>query len=174
MTKFHLLIAAAVSALAASPAVARPMTAVDLQSMHRLGSPVVSPDGRTAIFTVSDTDWSKNERVNRLYRLDLTRAGAQPLAIARAQKGHDAMFSGDGTLWFLMPVGEQEQLFRMAPGGKPVQVSSFHGDVGGFKVSDAGNMVVVWADRYLRCTDLNCASLPDEPKSGAGRTYDQL
>jgi len=174
MTKFHLLIAAAASVLVASPAIARPMTAVDLQSMHRLGSPVVSPDGRTAIFTVSDTDWSKNKRVNRLYRLDLTRAGAQPLAIASAQKGHDAMFSGDGTLWFLMPVGEQEQLFRMAPGGKPVQVSSFHGDVGGFKVSDAGNMVVVWADRDLRCTDLNCASLPDEPKIGSGRTYDQL
>ena len=174
MIKFQLLVAAAASALAASPAVARPMTAVDLQSMHRLGSPVVSPDGRTAVFTVSDTDWTKNKRVNKLYRLDLTRAGAQPQAIAGAQKGHDATFSGDGTLWFLMPVGEQEQLFRMAPGGKPVQVSSFHGDVSGFKVSDAGNMVVVWADRDLRCTDLNCASLPDEPKIGSGRTYDQL
>jgi dipeptidyl aminopeptidase/acylaminoacyl peptidase len=174
MIKFQLLVAAAASALAASPAVARLMTAVDLQSMHRLGSPVVSPDGRTAVFTVSDTDWTKNKRVNKLYRLDLTRAGAPPQAIAGAQKGHDATFSGDGTLWFLMPVGDQDQLFRMAPGGKPVQVSSFHGDVGGFKVSDAGNMVVVWADRDLRCTDLNCASLPDEPKIGSGRTYDQL
>ena len=30
--------------------------------MHRLGSPDVSPDGRSAVFTVSDTDWGKNKR----------------------------------------------------------------------------------------------------------------
>ena len=132
MTKFPLLLTAAAAALAASPVIARPMTAIDLQSMHRLGSPAVSPDGRTAVFTVSDTDWSKNKRVNTLYRLDLTRAGAQPLPIAGAQKGHDATFSGDGSLWFLMPAGDHDQLFRMAPGGKPVQVSHFTVDVSGF------------------------------------------
>jgi hypothetical protein len=84
MTKFPLLLAAAAAALAASPIAARPMTAIDLQSMHRLGSPAISPDGRTAVFTVSDTDWSKNKRVNTLYRLDLTKAGAQPQPIAGA------------------------------------------------------------------------------------------
>ena len=117
MTRFHLLLAAAAVALAASPAAARPMTAVDLQSIHRLGSPAVSPDGSAAVFTVSDTDWTKNKRVNTLHRLDLTRPARQPQPIAGAHKGHDAIFSGDGTLWFLMPVGEHDQLFRMAPGG---------------------------------------------------------
>ena len=51
------------------------MTANDMQSMHRLGAPEVSPDGRWAVFTISDTDWAKNKRVNTLYLLDLTRAG---------------------------------------------------------------------------------------------------
>ena len=174
MTKAPLFLAAAASAFAASPVAARPMTAVDLQSIHRLGSPTVSPDGRTAVFTVSNTDWAKNKRVNTLHRLDLTRRGAQPQPIAGAQKGHDAMYSADGTLWFLMPVGDQDQLFRMRPGGKPVQVSNFHGDIGGFKVSDSGNMVVVFADRDLRCRDLTCAGLPTKPETGSGRTYDQL
>ena len=94
------------------------MTATDMQSMHRMGAPDVSPDGRTAVFTLSDTDWTKNKRVNRLYQLDLTAKGAMPVPIAGADKGHDAMFAGDGSLWFLMPVGEHDQLFRKARGAK--------------------------------------------------------
>ncbi len=174
MKKFPLLLTTAVTALAASPVAARPMTAVDLQSMHRLGAPAVSPDGRTAVFTVSTTDWSKNKRVNTLHRLDLTRAGAQPQPIAGAEKGHDAAFSGDGSLWFLMAAGDHDQLFRMAPAGPPVQVSNFKGDISGFDISDSGNMAVVWADRDLRCADLDCAGLPEKNAIGSGRTYDQL
>ena len=175
MKKFSLLIAAAAAAtLAASPVAARPMTAVDLQSMHRLGAPDVSPDGHWAVFTVSTTDWGKNKRVNTLNLLDLTKPGAQPQAIAGAEKGHDAVFGSDGSIWFLMPVKDQDQLFRMLIGGRPVQVSDFKGDIGGFKVAPSGDRVVVWADRDLRCVDLNCAEMPEKSKTGSGRTYDQL
>jgi len=150
------------------------MTAVDLQSMHRLGSPEVSPDGHWAVFTVSNTDWSKNKRVNTLNLLDLTKPGAQPQPVAGAEKGHDAVFGPGNELWFLMPVGDHDQLFRMTMGGAPVQVSQFKGDVGGFKLSPRGNRLVVWADRDLRCADLDCEGLPKDEKIGSGRTYDQL
>jgi dipeptidyl aminopeptidase/acylaminoacyl peptidase len=150
------------------------MTAVDLQSMHRLGSPDVSPDGHWAAFTVSSTDWSKNKRVNTLELLDLTRPGSQPQPIAGAEKGHDPAFGSDGSLWLLMPVGGQDQLFRMSVGGAPVQVSDFKGDIGGFKIAPSGDRVVVWADRDLRCPDLNCASVPETKAIGSGRTFDQL
>lgn len=150
------------------------MTATDLQSMHRLGSPEVSPDGRHAVFTVSSTDWAKNKRVNTLYLLDLDRAGAEPRPVAGAAKGHDAVFGPDGSLWFLMPVGDQDQLFRMTIGAAPVQVSSFKGDIGGFRLAPSGGRLVVWADRDLRCSDLNCVGLPEKPQTGSGRTYDQL
>jgi dipeptidyl aminopeptidase/acylaminoacyl peptidase len=150
------------------------MTATDMQSMHRLGSPDVSPNGRTAVFTLSTTDWDKNKRVNTLYTLDLTRPGATPQRVAGATKGHDAVFGPDGSLWFLMAVGDTDQLFRKAPGTAPVKVSNFTGDVGGFKLAPSGDRLVVWADRDLRCRDLNCAGLPPKPKSGSGRTFDQL
>jgi dipeptidyl aminopeptidase/acylaminoacyl peptidase len=174
MTKFPLLLAAAAAAIATSPAAARPMTAIDLQSMHRLGSPAVSPDGRWAVFTVSSTDWAKNKRVNTLELLDLSKPGARPQPILGAEKGHDAMFSGDGSLWFLMPVGDQDQLFRMSIGNGPVPVSSFKGDIGGFRIAPSGTEAVVWADRDLRCPDLNCASVAEAKAIGSGRTYDQL
>jgi dipeptidyl aminopeptidase/acylaminoacyl peptidase len=174
MTRTSLLLAAAAAALAASPLAARPMTAVDLQSIHRIGAPEVSPDGRWAVFTVSTTDWDKNKRVNALELLDLTKPSAQPQPVVGAEKGHDAVFGPDGELWFLMPVGDQDQLFRKDPGKAPVQVSEFKGDIGGFKLAPRGNRLVVWADRDLRCADLNCAGLPDNPKIGSGRTFDQL
>src|SRR5437868_15462400 len=109
MTHAKLLITAAAAALVASPALARPMTATDMHSMHRLGAPEVSPDGRTALFTLSTTDWEKNKRVNTLHTLDLTRPGAGPRAVAGAEKGHDAVFGPDGSIWFLMAVGDTDQ-----------------------------------------------------------------
>src|SRR6476659_1593613 len=96
MTHAKLLFAAAAAAIAASSAHARPMTATDMHSMHRIGSPEVSPDGRTAVFTISTTDWEKNKRANKLYTLDLTRAGATPQPVAGAEKGHDTVFGADG------------------------------------------------------------------------------
>jgi dipeptidyl aminopeptidase/acylaminoacyl peptidase len=174
MTKPTLLLAAAAASLAASPLAARPMTATDMHSMHRLGAPEVSRDGRYAVFTVSNTDWDKNKRVNTLHLLDLTKAVAVPQPVKGAEKGHDAIFGPDGALWFLMPVGERDQLFRMPIGGKPVQVSEFPVDVGGFKLAPGGDRVVVWADRP-DCPDLACATaqFPAKP-AGSGRTYDKL
>ncbi len=142
--------------------------------MHRIGSPEVSRDGRYAVFTISQTDWDKNKRVNTLYLLDLTKRGASPQPLAGTEKGHDPMFGPDGSIWFLMAVGDHDQLFRMAPGAAPVQVSNFTVDVGGFKLAPSGDRVVVWADRpacsVLGCTDIQAPAKP----AGTGRTFDQL
>ena len=167
------LLAATATTLTAAPVFARPMTATDLQSMHRMGSPAVSPDGRYAVFTLSDTDFNANKRKNRLMLLDLSKAGSAPRPIAGAEKGHDPMFTDDGALWFLMEAGEHDQLFQMPIGGAPVQVSSFTDDISGFKVAPNSSRLVVWADRDLRCADLTCAGLPPKPETGSGRTYDQ-
>jgi len=174
MTRTSILLAAAAAALAAAPLSARPMTATDMHMMHRLGAPEISRDGRSAVFTISDTDLAKNKRNNRLYLLDLTRPGAVPQLIKGAEQGHDAMFGPDGAIWFLMAAKDQDQLFRTPTGGAPVQVSNFKGDIGGFKLAPSGNEVVVWGDRDLRCATLNCEGLPEKPKTGSGRTYDQL
>ena len=174
MIQPKLLLAAAAAALAASPLAGRPMTATDMHSMHRLGTPEISRDGRYAVFTISSTDWDKNKRVNRLYLLDLGKPAAGPQPVIGAEKGHDAVFGPDGALWFLMPVGDTDQLFRKPLAGAPVQVSNFVGDVGGFRLAPSGDRIVVWADRDLRCKDLNCAGLPPKPKTGSGRTFDQL
>jgi dipeptidyl aminopeptidase/acylaminoacyl peptidase len=173
MTKLSLLLAASAVALAVSPVQARPMTATDMHMMHRLGAPEVSPDGKWAVFTISDTDLAKNKRNNTLYLLDLTKPGAMPVAVKGAEKGHDAVFGPDGAIWFLMEVNGQTQLFRKPPAGAPAQLSAFKGDIGGFKLAPSGDRVAIWADRDLSCSALNCEG-PAKTRTGSGRTYDQL
>ena len=126
------------------------------------------------MFTISTTDWDKNKRVNTLYTLDLTRPGATPQPVAGAEKGHDAVFGPDGSLWFLMAGRRQRPAVPQGARRSAGEGQQFPGDVGGFKLAPSGDRVVVWADRDLSCADLDCAGLPPKPKTGSGRTFDQL
>ena len=159
MIKRLTLAAVAASALlAATPSLARPMTAVDMHMMHRMGAPTVSPDGKWALFTLSTTDLAANKRNNVLHSLDLTRSGATPQPVAALAGAHDAVFGGDGAVWYLKPVDGQDQLFRLMLGSNPVQMSDLKGDISGFKVSADGSRLVIFADRHLLCSDFACAA----------------
>ncbi|MES2147012.1 MAG: S9 family peptidase [Pseudomonadota bacterium] len=172
----RLILAATVAAAAFVPATvsARPMTATDMHMMHRMGAPSISPDGRTAIFTLSDTDLAANKRKNKLYSLDLAKASAKPLPVAGIGDGHDAVFGNDGAIWFLAPVKGQDQLFRMKMGGKAAQLSTLKGDISGFKLSSDGSRLLLFADRDTRCTDFACGDVKPASAGGSGRTFDQL
>ena len=173
----RIFLAASVAAIAftATAAVARPMTATDMHMMRRLGAPSVSPDGRYAVFTLSTTDLAANKRNNLSHILDLRKPGASPQPIAGITQGaHDAVFGGDGAIYYLAPVSGQDQLFRMPVGGQPAQMSTLKGDISGFKVSADGTRVILWADRDLRCTDFACEGVAKVERTGSGRVYDQL
>ncbi len=173
--RISLAASVAAAALVATPAVARPMTATDMHMMRRLGSHSVSPDGRHAVFTLSTTDLAANKRNNVVHILDLKTKGATPQPLAALTQGaHDAVFGNDGAIWYLAPVGEQDQLFRMAVGGQPAQLSSFKGDISGFKVSADGSRVILWADRDLRCTDFSLCRPAECREDRIGPIYDQL
>ena len=172
----RLLLAASVAAaaLVSTPAVARPMTATDMHMMRRMGAPSVSPDGKWAIFSLSTTDLAANKRNNALYSLDLTKAGTTPQPIQGMAGAHDAVFGADGAIWYLAPVNGRDQLHRLVLGGTPAVLSDFGADVSGFKVSNDGSRVVVWADTR-DCPDIACAAttFPAKPE-GSTRAYDQL
>jgi dipeptidyl aminopeptidase/acylaminoacyl peptidase len=177
MIHTRLLAAVALAALAIPATVeARPMTATDLQSMHRLGAAEVSADGRTALFTISQSDLAANRRTNPIYTLDLTRRGAQPQPIAALANtnANSAVWGPDGAIWFMMKAGERDQLHRMVVGGAPEKVSDFPVDISGFKVSPTSDRVIVWADRP-DCPDLVCAATTFPAKGpGTGQVFDEL
>ena len=76
MTRSHALLFAA--ALLAAPATAHdhgpaapPMQAQDLVTMPRLGAAVTSPDGRLAIYRVTEADAKTYARSGEWYLIDL-------------------------------------------------------------------------------------------------------
>ena len=74
----------------------------------------------------------------------------------------------DGSLWFLMPVGDQDQLFRMAHGARRCRSATSRATSAASRSRPPETAVVVWADRDLRCADLNCAGLPQKLEDRIG------
>lgn len=171
---------AALAALAVAPAAldARPITATDLASLRRIGSPAVSPDGNWAVYQLRETDLAANRGRTDLWLLDLRRAGAEPVRIASTPEHneHDPRFSADGRwIYFLSGASGSEQLWRVAAaGGAPERVTDFATGISGYSLAPSGDRIAVWADLDIRCRDFNCRDVPDPPAGqGSARVYDE-
>ncbi|MBB5685840.1 alpha/beta hydrolase family protein [Sphingobium boeckii] len=169
-------------AVALTPAAvsARPMTAEDLATLHRVSAPTVSPDGKSLVYQKRHTLLAENKGETALYWLDLTRKGAEPVMLAGAhgKNLHDPQYAPDGrTLYFLSRASGTDQVWRMAmtPIGQPEQVTTLSADVAGYAIAPSGDRIAIWADRNLGCQDFECSSVRlGNIAIGSGRTYDQL
>src|SRR5690349_9432223 len=89
---FLLTLALSVTVLAADK---RPITPQDLWAIKRLGSPALSPDGKTAVFTVQEWSIDKNKSTSNLWLVDV--AGGTPRRLTTAQVSDGApTWSPDG------------------------------------------------------------------------------
>jgi dipeptidyl aminopeptidase/acylaminoacyl peptidase len=115
-------------AVSASAADKRPMSSRDLWAMKRLNAPALSPDGKTAVFTVQEWSIDKNKSTANLW-LVRTEGGA-PRRLTTAQASDSApTWSPDGkrvafvskrgedetSALYVIPIdgGEAEQLLEM-------------------------------------------------------------
>ncbi len=90
-----LLLALPSLALADAPIARKPMTVEDLWSLQRVGAPVLSPDGRTAAFTVSTYDPEEDRSNADIWLLDVATGSARRLTSNKASDTSPA-FSPDG------------------------------------------------------------------------------
>lgn len=180
MKKSLILGALAVTALAALPslAIARPFTASDMANLHRLSSPVGSPDGKWIAYSLRSTDLAANRGRTDLYLIDLSAKGASPRMVASVPDKNESApsFSPDGkSLYFLSNASGDDQLWRVPlAGGQPVQISKAPGGISGYALSPTGDRVALWADRPVGAKTLDDVQAAPPPDAGSGRVYDQL
>lgn len=111
-------------------------------SLKSTGSPLISPDGRTLIYTVTSTDWTSNSYDTELW---MSRDGAEPFQLTRTNKGSSiaAQYSPNGRfVSFLADRGDKSQLYIiLVNGGEAMQITKDEDGIGNYKWSPDGTKI---------------------------------
>ena len=139
--------AAALLLLAArAGAQTRVPTIDDLLSLHRVGSPAISPDGTLVAYTVRETNWDENA-----YETEIWIGGAAagpPRQLTRGPKSStQPAWSPDGRwLAFVSDRGDKRQIYRIDPrGGEAELLTEAPEGVNGFRWSPDGRSIAYTA-----------------------------
>ena len=177
---FALVTLAAIS-LPSVAAEKSPFTIHNLVNIERISSPVLSPDGRLALFAVRSTDLAANKGLTGLWLESLAaRDAAPPVRFTAADHNvNSPSFSPDGTtVYFLSTKSGSMQLWSQpVTGTQAVQVSDLPVDIGSYKLSPDGKRVAFSAEVFLDCADLACTKNRLETQAASkasGRLYDKL
>ena len=112
-------------------------------SLKGVGSPVISPDGKTIVYSVTSTDWANNAYDTELW---MTRDGGAPLQLTRTNKASstNAAFTPDGKyISFLANRAEKTQLFIISiMGGEAIQVTNDADGISTYDWSQDGKQIV--------------------------------
>lgn len=110
--------------LAASPSLAQQGSSISFEqviSLKQVGSPSISPDGRSVVYSVTSTDWKENSYDTELW---LARPGEAPFQLTRTPKGSSSSprWSPDGKwIAFLADRGDKTQVFVIGASGGEAQ-----------------------------------------------------
>ena len=112
-------------------------------SLKSMGGPVISPDGKTVVYTVTSTDWSNNSYDSELW---MSRDGGTPLQLTRTDKGSSfgARFTPDSKfISFMADRGQKNQVYLISVnGGEAMQMTRDEDGISTFEWSPDGTKIV--------------------------------
>ncbi|NIM49942.1 MAG: prolyl oligopeptidase family serine peptidase [Gemmatimonadales bacterium] len=118
----------------------------DILSVKSVGSPAISPDGRTIAYTVRTTDWDENRYDTEIW---LVRNGEEPFQLTRTKEGSSdtPRWSPDGKwIAFLADRGEKQQIHLIrAAGGEAWALTEADAGAGSFAWSPNGKQIAFTA-----------------------------
>jgi dipeptidyl aminopeptidase/acylaminoacyl peptidase len=139
------LLALALSGLAATAALAQTPTIDELVSLKTPGEVSLSPDGRTVLYVVTETNWEDDRYEREIW---LAREGEAPFPLTSAPRSSfQPSWSPDGrTIAFLSDRSEKTQLYRIgAGGGEAERLTDFEDGVVSFEWSRDGSWIALSA-----------------------------
>lgn len=112
-------------------------------SLKTVSNPVISPDGKTIVYTQNSTDWANDSYDSELW---MARQGEQPFQLTRTNKGSSfaADFTPDGQyVSFLANRGDKTQLYLISvQGGEAIQVTRDEDGINNYDWSPDGKRMV--------------------------------
>ncbi|MGI8598609.1 MAG: prolyl oligopeptidase family serine peptidase [Chitinophagaceae bacterium] len=112
-------------------------------SLKNVFNPIISPDGRTIVYSTNSTDWANNSYDSELW---MSRDGGEPIQLTRTTKGNStsAQFTPDSKfVSFLADRGEKNQIYIIAVnGGEAIQVTKDEDGINSYQWSYDGNRIV--------------------------------
>lgn len=111
-------------------------------SLKQAGSPVVSPNGRYVVYSVTSTDWASNSYDTELW---FSRDGGTPFQLTRTAKGSStaARFTPDSRfVSFLADRGDKNQLYIISvDGGEALPVTKEEEGLTAYEWSPGGKQI---------------------------------
>ena len=114
----------------------------DIISLHRVGSPALSPDGRLVAYTVREANWDDDAYETEIWIGDPAKTTRRQLTRARKSSTQPA-WSADGKwLAFVSERTDKRQIYRIDPAGGEAEVLTDDPEgVNGFAWSPDGRSI---------------------------------
>lgn len=113
-------------------------------SLKSVSSPLISPDGKTVVYSVNTTDWANNTYDAELW---MSRDGEAPVQLTRTGKGssYAARFTPDSRfVSFLADRGDKTQLYIISVyGGEALPVTKEEDGIMVYEWNPAGNQIAL-------------------------------
>lgn len=110
-----------IAVLVAHSAIAKPvaMTPIDILSLPGLSNPILSADGKTVVYQVSNVDWKKNKRTSQLWRKNLVTGASRQLTFSESSSGSPSLSPDGNTMAFISSRGSDKnsQIYLMYSDG---------------------------------------------------------
>ena len=142
----------------AASAALPPFGAAELVRLARVSEPAVSPDGKRVAYVLRITDIDANKGRTTIWLLDIGKRKATPVRLTDLAANSTAPeWSADGRfLYYVSNRSGSSQVWRLAPGSDPTEVTNLPLDVGSFRISPKADRIFVSVEVFRDCPTLAC------------------
>src|SRR5471032_236014 len=125
----------------------KPAATVDqILSLKRVGSPAISPDGRSIAYTVRETNWDDNSYDTAIWMADAATGATRRITNARKSSQSPAWSPDGSKLAFVSDRTDKRQIYLINPqAGEAEALTTLEDGVGSFEWAPDGKSIAYTA-----------------------------